>query len=550
MTPPSGRGTGGGQGPRGGGAGRGPQGGSGRGPQGGSGGGRGPRGGEGSGQGPQGGPGGARGPGADGPKGGFRKSGPSSAGAPRKERPGSGGGGGGGGPRGFRAGGDQNRRGPARHPAGYAARRLAVDLVVGVSKGRLLDQLLDEGMLAERYQQLDPRDRGLTRAIVGVALRRHGQITEAIGRYLQRPLPDKALTLKAILDVAAAQILFMEVADHAAVALAVDMAGADKEAAPFKSLANAILRRVAAEKGLILRSQDPIALNTPAWLVERWTKAYGAETAAGIAAAHLVEPSLDLTVKSDPEGWAARLGGILLPTGSVRVASSGAVEKLDGYDEGAWWVQDAAATLPVRLLGDVRDRKVADLCAAPGGKTALLAHLGAKVTAVDLNGHRLARLTRNLFRLGLDATVLIADITEWMGGPFDMILLDAPCSATGTLRRHPDGALSKTEADVAKLAALQRRLLDQAIRMLRPGGLIVYSVCSLEPEEGPDQIRRLLLIDAPVERVPVASDEVFGLSDVITPEGDVRTLPTHLPHPDPRLAGLDGFYAARLRRRV
>ncbi len=342
----------------------------------------------------------------------------------------------------------------------------------------------------------------------------------------------------------------MEVADHASVALAVDMAGADKDAAPFKGLVNAILRRIATEKGAILRSQNPAALNTPSWLLERWSRTYGAETAAAIAAAHLVEPSLDLTVKSDPEGWAARLGGVVLPTGSVRVAASGAVEKLEGYDEGAWWVQDAAATLPVRLLGDVRDHKVADLCAAPGGKTAQLAHQGAKVTAVDLNPHRLARLKRNLFRLGLDAGVFAADITEWIGGPFDMILLDAPCSATGTLRRHPDGALSKGEEDVAKLAALQRRLLDQAIRMLRPGGLLVYSVCSLEPEEGPDQIRRLMLIDAPVERVPVASDEVFGHAEFVTPEGDVRTLPIHLPHPEPRMAGMDGFFAARLRKRV
>lgn len=417
-------------------------------------------------------------------------------------------------------------------------------------KGRLLDQLLDEGFLARRYQTLDARDRGLVRAVVGVALRRHGQIEDAIGRYLQRPLPDKALTLKAILEVAAAQILFMDVADHAAVAIAVDLAGADPEAAPFKGLVNAVLRRIGAEKGDILRAQDAVALDTPAWLLERWTAAYGAETARAVAASHLVEPSLDLTVKSDPEGWAARLGGIVLPTGSVRLVSSGAIEKIDGYDEGAWWVQDAAATIPVHLLGDVAGRKVADLCAAPGGKTAMLAHRGADVTAVDQSEHRLGRLKRNLFRLDLKASVEVADVAEWLRGPFDMILLDAPCTATGTLRRHPDAALSKGPEDVAKLAALQRRLLDQAIRLLRPGGLIVYSVCSLEPEEGPDQIRRLMLIDAPVERVPVTADEVFGLAEIVTPEGDVRTLPSHLPNADPRLAGLDGFFAARLRKKV
>ncbi|HUG62088.1 MAG TPA: RsmB/NOP family class I SAM-dependent RNA methyltransferase [Methylomirabilota bacterium] len=429
-------------------------------------------------------------------------------------------------------------------------RRLSVDLVAAVQRGKLIDYLLDEGKLAVRYQGLEPRDRALTRAITGATLRRWGQIEDALARFLERPLPDDAGQLKAIMGVAAAQVLFMDIADHAAVALAVDLVAADRASAPFKGVANAVLRRVAAEKLAILADQDAVELNTPRWMQDRWTDAYGADTARAIAASHLVEPSLDLTVKSDPEGWAARLGGIVLPNGSVRVTGQGAVEKLEGYEEGQWWVQDAAATLPVRLLGDVADKKVADLCAAPGGKTAMLAHFGGKVTAVDVSYHRLARLKRNLTRLGLDADVLTADLKEWMGGPFDMILLDAPCTATGTLRRHPDGVLSKKPSDVASLAALQRKLLDQAIRMVKPGGLLVYSVCSLEPEEGPDQIRRLMLIDAPVDRLPVASDEIFGRSEMITAEGDVRTLPTHFPNDDPRLAGLDGFFAARLRRRV
>ncbi len=437
-----------------------------------------------------------------------------------------------------------------RGPVGIEARRLAVDLVAGVRRGKLVDRLLDEGAPAIRYQALEPRDRALARAITGVTLRRWGQIEDAIGRFLERPLPDDAGNLKAIMAVGAGQILFMDVADHAAVALAVDLVAADRGSAPFKGVANAVLRRVASEKDAILADQDPGTLNTPEWLRRRWADTYGEETARAIAASHLVEPSLDLTVKSDPEGWAARLGGRVLPTGSVRVPSSGAVEKLDGYDEGAWWVQDAAATLPVRLLGDVKGRKVADLCAAPGGKTAMLAHLGADVTAVDVSSMRMARLRRNLARLGLTANIVTADVTEWMGGSFDMVLLDAPCSATGTLRRHPDGILSKKPGDIASLAALQRRLLDQAIRILRPGGLLVFSTCSLEPEEGPDQIRRLMLIDAPVDRVPVTADEVFGHEELLTADGDVRTLPIHFPSPEPRLSGLDGFYAARLRRRV
>jgi 16S rRNA (cytosine967-C5)-methyltransferase len=439
---------------------------------------------------------------------------------------------------------------PPRGAVGLEARRLAVDLVAGVQRGKLLDHLIDEGRLALRYQALDPRDRGLVRAITGVTLRRWGQVEDAIARYLNRPLPDDAGQLRAIMGVAVAQILFMDVADHAAVALAVDLVAADRASAPFKGVANAVLRRVAAEKGAILAAQDAVALDTPGWMIDRWSETYGAETARAIAATHLVEPSLDLTVKSDPEGWATRLGGIVLPNGSVRVIGQGAVERLDGYEDGEWWVQDAAATFPVRLLGDVTGRKVADLCAAPGGKTAMLAHLGATVTAVDVSPHRLGRLRRNLARLKLKADVIVADVTEWMAGPFDMILLDAPCTATGTLRRHPDGVLAKQPKDVVSMAALQRRLVDQAIRMLKPGGLLVYSTCSLEPEEGPDQIRRLMLIDAPVERVPISAEEIHGRSELITPDGDLRTLPVHFPNPDPRLAGLDGFFAARLRRRI
>jgi 16S rRNA (cytosine967-C5)-methyltransferase len=448
------------------------------------------------------------------------------------------------------AGGFNARLSPARGAVGLEPRRLAVDLVAAVQRGKLIDHLLDDGRMSLRYRALEPRDRAMVRAISGVTLRRWGQVEDALGRFLERPLPDDAGQLKAIMGVAAAQVLFMDVADHAAVALAVDLVAADRASAPFKGVANAVLRKVAAEKLAILADQDAVALNTPAWMMERWSETFGPQTAREIAASHLVEPSLDLTVKSDPEGWAQRLNGIVLPNGSVRIASSGAVEKLDGYDEGAWWVQDAAATLPVHLLGGVSGRKVGDFCAAPGGKTAMLAHLGARVTAVDVSYHRLARLKRNLTRLGLDADVLTADLTEWMGGPFDMILLDAPCTATGTLRRHPDGALSKKPGDIAPLAALQRKLIDQAIRMLRPGGLMVFSTCSLEPEEGPDQIRRLMLIDAPVDRVPVSADEVFGHSEFITPEGDIRTLPIHFPHPDPRLSGIDGFFAARLRRRT
>jgi 16S rRNA (cytosine967-C5)-methyltransferase len=211
-------------------------------------------------------------------------------------------------------------------------------------------------------------------------------------------------------------------------------------------------------------------------------------------------------------------------------------------------VQDAAAALPARLLGDVKGLKVADLCAAPGGKTAQLALAGARVTAVDRSGPRLARLKENLARLGLAAETVTADATAWEGGPFDAVLLDAPCSATGTIRRHPDVAWLKREADIATLADLQRRLLDRAVALTRSGGLVIYCTCSLEPEEGEAQIATLMARDPSVRRRPVVAADVGGLSEIVSAAGDLRTLPQHLPDEDPRMGGLDGFFAARLER--
>jgi 16S rRNA (cytosine967-C5)-methyltransferase len=271
--------------------------------------------------------------------------------------------------------------------------------------------------------------------------------------------------------------------------------------------------------------------------------------ASAIAAAQAAEPALDLTVKSDPEAWAARLRGRVLPTGTVRTLSTGAIASLPGYAEGAWWVQDAAAALPVRLLGDVRGRSVADLCAAPGGKTLQLALAGAEVTAVDHLDTRVARLRDNLRRVGLSAETVVADVATWEAGPFDAVLLDAPCSASGTIRRHPDIPWRKSEADIANFSALQSRLLDHAIGLTRLGGTLVFCTCSLEPEEGEDVIAAALDRDRRIRRKPLDPAEISGLAEFVTPQGDLRTLPCHWPDPEPRMGGLDGFYAARLERR-
>jgi 16S rRNA (cytosine967-C5)-methyltransferase len=240
----------------------------------------------------------------------------------------------------------------------------------------------------------------------------------------------------------------------------------------------------------------------------------------------------------------------MLPTGTVRTLLQGSVATLPGFAEGAWWVQDAAAALPARLFGEVAGRTIADLCAAPGGKTAQLAQAGANVVAVDRSPARIARLRDNLARLHLEAGVEVADATEWQGanGGFDGILVDAPCSATGTIRRHPDVAWLRQHADFAGLTVLQGRLLRRAAAMLKPGGMLVYCTCSLEPEEGEQAISALLADEPGIRRAPIAPSEVAGLAEIITADGDLRTLPCHLPHPEPRLGGLDGFYAARLVR--
>ncbi|HZP20944.1 MAG TPA: transcription antitermination factor NusB [Bauldia sp.] len=428
---------------------------------------------------------------------------------------------------------------------GVPARAAATELLFGVlDRKRPLDQLLEPGGIA-LYDSLPARDRRLAYAIAVTALRRHGEVDALLGRLIERR-PRRAGRLYRVLEVAAAQLLFMDVPDHAAVSIALEQLAADSEAVHFKGLANAVLRRMARERETLLAGLDP-RLNAPAWLSERWALAYGEETASRIAAAHLGEPPLDLTVKGDAEGWAAKLGGIVLPTGGVRLIPSGPIDELPGYGDGEWWVQDAAAALPARVLGDVGGKRVADLCAAPGGKTAQLAAAGAEVTAVDISAHRLTRLKQNLARLRLKAETVTADVLAWSPpAPFDAILLDAPCTATGTIRRHPDVPWLKQPGDAAKLARLQAAMLARAATWLKPGGTLVYCTCSLEPEEGEAEVP---VAEAAGLRVkPIAAREIGGLAEAITERGFVRTLPFQLAGPDPRLSGLDGFFIARLEK--
>ncbi|MFZ0104073.1 MAG: transcription antitermination factor NusB [Pseudolabrys sp.] len=439
------------------------------------------------------------------------------------------------------------RTSPQPEVPGLAARRIAADILDGVLRRRIaLDEQFSGKNAHPGLPALAERDRALARRLTATVLRRLGTLRHLVGGYLEKGFPSDAPRAETILLLGAAQILWLEVPDHAAVDLSVRLAQADRRAGRYAGLVNAVLRRVAQHGAAA--SFDDISRDTPEWLLKRWTGIYGSDTARAIAAANGHEPALDLTVKQDTESWAERLRGRVMPTGTVRTLAHGAISLLPGFSEGAWWVQDAAAALPVRLFGDLRGKNVADLCAAPGGKTAQLAFAGANVTAVDRSPVRINRLRENLARLSLDAETVVADALEWDGGPFDAVLVDAPCSSTGTIRRHPDVPWLKSEADVSVLTSLQQRLLDRAVGLLKPGATLVYCVCSLEPEEGENQTTALLARDPRVARKPITPQDVFDRAEFVTPDGDLRTLPLHLVDPDPRWGGLDGFYATRLTR--
>jgi 16S rRNA (cytosine967-C5)-methyltransferase len=464
------------------------------------------------------------------------------------------------------------------------ARIAAAELLIAVlERGRSLEDALSE---TQSFAELEGRDRAFARALATAALRRLGGVNAVLSRFLERPLPESAQHGRALLHIGAAQLLVLGTPAHAAVGETVEAANSLSQARGFAKLINAVLRRVAREGTPILNALPPGA-DLPGWLYTRWRAAYSDE-APKIAQALSDEPPLDLTVKSDATDWAEELHGVLTPTGSVRllpfslaekgsgdegrtdarsvgeVASShsaptrqlgaphrltpspqgrGGIENLAGFANGDWWVQDAAAALPARAFGDVRGKRVLDLCAAPGGKTLQLAAAGAHVTAIDKSEQRLKRLRENLARTKLQAEVICTDALEYRASePFDAVLLDAPCTSTGTLRRHPDVAWLRRPTDVRALADLQAQLLQAAAAQLKPGAPLVYAVCSLEPEEGPGVVAAALTQGW--RRDPIRQREIHGADEFLTPDGDIRTLPSRWLE----IGGLDGFYVARLIR--
>lgn len=401
--------------------------------------------------------------------------------------------------------------------------------------------------LANATAGLAAPERGLARAAVMSACKNWWRVGRTLNAYLDRP--PKHRQVLALLHLGAAELLSLNTPDHAAVNSYVSLTRRTRTLATYKNLVNAILRRIIREREAI--EATPCVLALPDWLRESWEQAYGAESCRKMAESMLTEPGLDLCLRDEAIAGpilAEREGFVPAP-GMLRLADPAGLQELPGYHQGRWWVQDLSAQLPARLFGDPAGRQIADFCAAPGGKTMQLAAAGAEVTAYDISERRLRRLQDNLARTGLKARVEVRDLAE--NPPeetFDAILLDAPCSATGTLRRNPDVMLHRSPEDVESLVALQQRLLQAAVTSLKPGGILVYSVCSLEPAEGEDQIAWALEHLQGLRLDPIVAEELPLLPDGRTKQGTLRILPHMLSHENPRLSGVDGFFAARLRR--
>jgi len=389
-------------------------------------------------------------------------------------------------------------------------------------------------------KQLADWDRHWLRHVVMAVLRHRFALQAAVSPFLAKKIPQKHVAVQYALWAGAAELYLMEVPGHAVVHEWVEVIK-HSPSNHMKGLVNAVLRRLAEQP----ERWDEAQTTPPrGWLWQSWEAAYGAEATAAIANMMQRIPPLDLTCTQDGDQWAQKLGGELLPNGSVRLQEAGDVTQLEGFQDGTWWVQDAAASLPVQLLGNVKNKRVLDLCAAPGGKTAQLANAGAQVTALDRSKNRMQRLQENLQRVRLGADTVVADALTWEPeGHYDAILLDAPCSATGTIRRHPELPFIKRKEDVVEMQAIQQSLLAKASAWLNPGGVLLYCVCSLQPEEGEAQIAAALADDATLSRDPIHAEALpYGVQPGLNGEGELRTLPFFWQEQ----GGMDGFFIARL----
>ena len=427
---------------------------------------------------------------------------------------------------------------PTNSSDGLDARRAALDILERIRNGVSLDEALRQ---CRTYMPLQGADRAFARALATNVLRRRGALDAIIDNYIDKPLPARVRRIIDILRLAGAQTLLMETPPHAAVSTAVTLASERRETAGYAKLVNAVSRKIAAG-GPESIEKVSLRAETPGWLWRSWERRFGPAQARAIAKAHQSEPPLDITVKNDAQGWAEKLEGIALSDQIVRLAKAPRnVDELVGFNDGEWWVQDAAASLPVLLLSAIANKSVYDVCAAPGGKTMQLAAAGAKVTAVDISEPRLERVSENLARTKLSANLICEDFLKWQPAEkADAILLDAPCSATGTVRRHPEIPWRKTQTDIDALKPLQARMLDHAYDLLKPGGVLVYCVCSLQPDEAEDQIKAFLE-RSNAEHRSIEPNEI-PIEGAVSRNGDLRTFPSMLAE----TGGMDGFFAARV----
>lgn len=433
---------------------------------------------------------------------------------------------------------------------GLSSRQAASKLLSAIiDKKTSMDGLLDLKGGNPAYLDLTDQDRLLVKAILLSTLRNYQIIEKFLDHLLEKPLPSGAVSLRHILRIGAAQILYLDVPDHSAVDLAVEQANIDPRNRRFANLVNAILRRMAREKDKMLPKLGEKTAMLPDWYAKKLSKSYGFNRARGMMALMSKPAPIDITVKSDADAWAEKLGGTKLTDWSIRLDKlEGPLQSLQGFDDGDWWVQDVAASLPARLFGDLKGKRVIDLCAAPGGKTAQLILAGADVTALDRSKSRLNRLNENLERLKLSAHTEISRMEKYETEDlYDMALLDAPCSSTGTIRRHPDVVWTKDADDIGYLSGVQKGLLEHAITLVKPGGLIVFSNCSLEPDEGEEMVTKFVADNSDeVELLPVDPHLCQGFETAITDEGFVRTTPDFCINENEELQGADGFFAAIL----
>lgn len=428
---------------------------------------------------------------------------------------------------------------PAPSSTGLPSRRIAARALQAV----LADHLALDVAIANTpgADGLDPRDRAFARLLAATTLRRLGQIDGALSAYLTTaPSP----YVNCVLRTGAAQLLFLDTPPHAAISSAVDLLKKSGKTRKASGMVNAVLRRLA-DAGPKAIAAHPPKVNLPMWLQKSWSKAYGRAAVGKMAMALTQAPPLDLTVKSDPEGWAARLGGVVLPTGTVRLPKIGDITALEGFAEGEWWAQDVSAAVPVKTLGDIKGARVLDMCAAPGGKLLQLAAAGADVTGLDKSADRLARVQDNLDRTQLSATLIAVQAQQYQTEDlFDIVVLDAPCSATGIYRRNPDVIHNKSQNDVTALAKVQRTLLRAAAKRVKPGGTLLYCTCSLQAEEGELQIPHFFKNRSDFRLNPILTTKVLNVPEAISPEGYWRSLPYFMED----MGGMDGFFIARLVR--